>query len=87
VGYFSIILNEPGKMCVKRREVRLADPEMLQEKRRRRNIKEGRMEARAQLGADFVVWMEMMKHGYIPGDRELTENWSLRSIARWKVHG
>ncbi|CAE6458972.1 unnamed protein product [Rhizoctonia solani] len=73
------------RIRVKQREVRLA--EMLQGKRRCQDSKEGTTEKKPQLGADFAVWMEMMKHGCIPGDKERPGNWSLRSIARWKAHG
>ncbi|QRW22929.1 hypothetical protein RhiXN_07965 [Rhizoctonia solani] len=71
------------RMRVRGREVRLAAK--LQDKRRRQDAKEGKNEPKPSMRADFEVWMEMMKHGCIPGDKERPENWSLRSIARWKT--
>ncbi|CAE6495536.1 unnamed protein product [Rhizoctonia solani] len=67
---------------VHNREVRLA--QKLQERRRRRDKKEGKVGVKPEPPAWMAVWMEMMKHGCIPGRKEQSEEWALRSIVRWE---
>ncbi|KAH7335694.1 hypothetical protein B0J17DRAFT_51134 [Rhizoctonia solani] len=67
---------------VQNREIRLA--QKLQERRKRKDAKEGKVKVKPEPPAWMAVWMEMMKHGCIPAGKERSGEWALRSILRWE---
>ncbi|CAE6463820.1 unnamed protein product [Rhizoctonia solani] len=66
---------------IRNREVRLA--QKLQDRQKRKDAKAG-LPVKSESFAWLAVWMEMMKHGCIPGGPEKPEDWAVRSIVRWK---
>ncbi|CUA76962.1 hypothetical protein RSOLAG22IIIB_12446 [Rhizoctonia solani] len=69
---------------IRNREVRLA--QKLQDRQKRKDAKAG-LPVKSESFAWLAVWMEMMKHGCIPGGPDKPEDWAVRSIARWKARG